>query len=160
MQNPTSTLLQKISSLSSYPLSSYSQKLKVDLTFPSDEDRTKQSFKQESDINHIMARYLRTGVLDFAQKYEPRYGDATGLEFEAGMQTIAAAKSMFADLPSALRTRFKNDPAEFLDFVNDDKNLAEAREMGLLRPEAAPVAVAVPVAPAVPAAPPQAAVTL
>lgn len=136
MQNPNSLLLQQITSLSSYPISSYSTKIKVDITFPADEDRTKQSFKAEADINNIMARYQKTGVLDFAQKHEPRYGDVTGLDFEAGMQAIATAKTMFADLPSSVRARFKNDPREFLDFVQDPRNRDEARELGLLRPEA------------------------
>lgn len=136
MQTPTSSLLEQITSLSSYPISAYSSKIKVDITFPANEDRTKQSFKGEADINNIMARYQKTGVLDFAQKHEPQYGDVTGLDYEAGMQAIATAKSMFADLPSSVRARFQNDPREFLDFVQDTRNRDEARELGLLKPEA------------------------
>lgn len=142
MQTPSPSLLQQITSLSSYPISSYSTKIKVDITFPVDEDRTKQSFKAEADINHIMARYQRTGVLDFAQKHEPQYGDVTGLDFEVGMQAIARAKAMFADLPSSVRARFDNNPAEFLDFVQDERNRDEARAMGLLKPEARAEALA------------------
>lgn len=114
-----------------------------------DPSRTKQSFKAECDINTIIKRYLRTGQLDFAARHEPRYGDATGQDFQAAMLTVAKAQTMFNDLPAALRARFGNDPAQFLDFVHDDKNTEEARELGLRKPVAvSPAAVASPPAPA------------
>lgn len=98
--------------------------------------RTKQSFKAESDINNIMARYLKTGVLEFTQKNEPRYGDVTGFEYQSAMQIVANAKSMFNELPAELRRRFQNEPAQLLAFVQNEANRVEAEEMGLLRPQA------------------------
>lgn len=105
----------------------------ISSTLPS---RTKQSFRDECDINIIMGRYLQTGVIDFVAKHSPQYGDVTGADFQTAMQTVAQANSMFADLPSSLRERFGNDPAQFLDFVADDKNRAEAAQLGLLSKEA------------------------
>lgn len=99
-------------------------------------DFAKQSFKEECDINTIMAKYIRTGVLDFVAKHEPRYGDCTGQDFQDAQLLIAGAQSMFQDLPAAIRARFDNDPAQFLDFVDDPDSREEAREMGLLKPEA------------------------
>jgi len=117
------------------PLHAYSPKIKYQLTCPElPYGRTKQAFKDECDINTILKRFLRTGVLDFTNKREAQYGDTTGLEFNQAMQTVAQAKSLFADLPAGLRARFKNDPAEFLDFVQDDRNMEEARKLGLLKP--------------------------
>lgn len=109
----------------------YGPKLKISLTSTA-VSRTKQSFKAECDINNIMARYQKTGVLDFTQKNEPRYGDVTGFEFQRAMLTIAQSKSMFAEMPSALRARFKNDPREFLEYIHDPRNVEEAQELGLL----------------------------
>lgn len=114
----------------------YGPKVRQQLHMLPGEGRTKQSFKAEADINNIMARYQKTGVLDFMARHEPQYADCTGLEFEAGMQLIARAKSMFEDLPSSLRARFENSPAKFLDFCHDEKNLPEMRTMGLVKPEA------------------------
>lgn len=133
-------------------LSAYSPKNKVQLTC-STKGRTKQSFKAECDINTIVARFLRTGILDFAQKNEPRYGDTTGLEYQSAMQTVAAAKTLFNELPAALRHRFENEPAKFLDFVQDKDNADEARELGLLKPVQEPVQPGAPVAATPPAAP-------
>lgn len=116
-------------------ITAYGPKTTVRTDVSAARDRTKQSFKDECDINHIMARYQKTGVLDFAQKHAPQYGDCTGVEFQAGMQKIAQARSMFEELPSKLRLRFSNDPAEFLEFVQNPANREEAKELGLLKPE-------------------------
>lgn len=112
----------------------YDPKLRVQLVFPAGEGRTKQSFKDECDVNKIMARFTRTGVLDFASKFSPRYEDVTGADFQSAMDTVARANSMFQELPAELRRRFKNDPVVFLDFVDDPANADKARELGLLPP--------------------------
>lgn len=98
---------------------------------------TKQSFRDECDINVIMGRYLQTGVLDFVNKHQPQYITTTGVDFHQAMLLVAESQTMFNDLPSAIRTKFKNNPAEFLDFCHDPKNLPEMAEMGLLRPQTA-----------------------
>lgn len=122
------------------PISAYAPKLRCALTCPElPFGRTKQSFKAECDINNIMAKFVRTGVLDFVNKHEPRYGDVSGLEFQAAQLIVAQGKTMFEELPSHLRARFENDPGAFLDFVGDEKNREEARELGLLRPDSPPV---------------------
>lgn len=118
-------------------VSAYSVKNKVSISFP-DQGRTKQSFKDECDINLIMARYMKTGVLDFVTKHAPQYRDVTGLDYQAAMQQVAKAQSMFMDLPSAIRSRFENNPALFLDFVQDPANEAEMHQLGLLRPDYVP----------------------
>jgi hypothetical protein len=41
---------------------------------------------------------------------------------------------MFEDLPSSIRSRFENQPSQFLDFVHDENNLQEMQQMGLLNP--------------------------
>jgi len=130
-------------------LSAYSPKLRVQITCTKP-GRTKQSFKAECDINTILARFLKTGVLDFTNKNEARYGDTTGLEYTQAMQTVAAARSLFAELPAHLRSRFENEPAKFLAFVQDEKNREEAQELGLLKPATEPVATSA----ALPATPP------
>lgn len=116
-------------------ITAYSPKIRVrvERTTPS---RTKQAFKEECDINTIISRFLRTGVLNFAAKNEPRYGDVTGLEFQESMLKVAQAQSLFNELPAALRNRFDNEPAKFLDFVHDEKNREEAIKLGLVSPKA------------------------
>lgn len=121
-------------------ITAYGPKNRTLLCFPPTEGRTKQSHKAECDINVIMSRYMQTGVIDFVTKHQPHYGDVTALDFTTAMNQIAQAQSMFHDLPSAVRNRFENNPALFLDFIQDPRNKAEAHEMGLLRPDYQPSA--------------------
>ena len=109
--------------------------------------RTKQAFKDECDINKIMARYQQTGIDEFAHRHKGQFSDVTGYDFQEAMQTVASAQSLFHELPSSIRTRFENDPGKFLDFVHDPDNASEMHEMGLMRPDYQPPsanAVAVP----------------
>lgn len=122
-------------------ISAYGPKLVIEHDF-SQGGRTKQSFTAECDINNIMARYQKTGILDFVNQHEPQYGDATGADFAAAMQVVAEGQSMFNDLPSELRAQFDNDPAEFLEFVSNPANKKEMAQMGLLNPEATALALA------------------
>lgn len=98
--------------------------------------RTQQQFKDECDINQIMAKYQKTGALTHVAANAPHYGFADSIDFNAAMQTITRAEQMFADLPSSLRKRFGHDPAAYLDFVSDEANRPEMAELGLLSDEA------------------------
>lgn len=116
--------------------SGYSEKIRVAKTFDENSRWTKQSFKDECDINTIMSRYMRTGEMPMINVSYPQYLDCTGIDFQNHMQFIAGAQSMFNELPSDVRNRFKNDPAAFLDFCSDEKNRPELAQMGLLSVDA------------------------
>lgn len=138
---------------------SYGPKLKITILFTG-LGLAKQSFKDECDINHILARYRKTGVLDFQQKMEPQYGDVSAIDFQDAQLLIAKANGMFAAMPAHLRNRFENEPAKFLAFVQDERNRNEAEDLGLLKvkpeaPVAAPAASGQPTVnpPAAPATP-------
>jgi len=92
---------------------------------------TKQSFTKECDINNILKKYQKTGAIDHVNKNEASYGYATSDDFTASMAIVAKGQSMFEELPSTIRTKFENDPAKFLDFVQDENNLKEMQELGL-----------------------------
>lgn len=112
----------------------YGPKLKQSITFQGP-GKTKQSFKDECDINTIMARYQVSGLIDHFNPSQPQYLDCTGADYQLAMQTVASAMSMFQELPSSVRSRFENDPAKFLDFAQNPENLPEMAEMGLARPD-------------------------
>jgi len=92
---------------------------------------TKQSFTRECDINNIMAKYQKTGTIDHVNKHQGSYGYATSDDFQTALETVARGRRMFEELPSSIRTKFENDPAKFLDFVQDKNNLKEMQELGL-----------------------------
>jgi len=115
-------------------LTAYGPKRKVSITFEG-VGKTQQQFKDECDINTIMARYQQTGLIESFNQKQPRYIDCSGADYQEAMQVVAAANSMFQDLPSQIRNRFDNDPAQFLEFAQNPENLPEMAEMGLARPD-------------------------
>lgn len=113
--------------------SAYTGHVSVGLSIPEGENMTKQSFKDECDINLIMARYQETGFLpDNLNPAQPQYIDATGFDFDLAMNLVAEATSSFNLLPVEVRNEFNHDPGAFLDFVADPANGPRLREMGLV----------------------------
>ncbi len=90
---------------------------------------TKQSFKEECDINNIMLRYQRTGLVDHISKYQPQYHELDGSTYKDLMDKLANANSMFEELPSKARKHFDNDPAQFLDYVNNLQDGADIQQL-------------------------------
>lgn len=109
----------------------YGPKARSKLICP-EKGRTKQSHKAECDINNILARFQRTGVLEFVNNRQAQWGDVTGIDYQNAMNLVAETKEHFAELPSNVRNRFNNDPVEYLDFVSDLGNTDEAIKLGLL----------------------------
>ena len=114
-------------------ITAYQQKKRHQIDFGK-KSRTKQAHAKEADINHIMRKYLKTGLMEHSRNHQPDYGFATSDDFHTSMNIITKANSMFEDLPSSIRSRFENKPEQFLDFVNDESNKEEMLEMGLLDP--------------------------
>lgn len=96
--------------------------------------RTKQAHKAECDINTIMAKYARTGLINHVAKYKGAYEDLPdGNDFQEALHIQMQANEAFMSLPSKIRSEFENDPGQFLAFVSDPANKDRMREMGLLR---------------------------
>jgi len=98
--------------------------------------RTKQSFKEQCDINWIMERYNKTGQFPDLVKREGKYGDFSSAgTYQEALNVVRHAEIQFASLSSAVRERFLNDPARFLEFVGDPSNVDEMVELGLATAE-------------------------
>jgi len=115
---------------------------------------TQQQFKKECDINHIMAKYQKTGLVDHVSKHGGDYSDLTDVPtYHDAMNKIISANESFSSLTSSIRSQFKNDPALFLDFVSNPENEQQMREMGLLPPAPPPQPDVLPVEDTPPPAP-------
>jgi phage internal scaffolding protein len=106
---------------------------------PQGEGRAQQQFKNDCDVNWIMEKFQRTGVISHVNQFQPEYGFANSQTLHQAMNIVAKAESMFAELPSKIRNEFENSPSKFLDFVQNPDNAAKAKELGLeLAPGVAP----------------------
>lgn len=104
------------------------------IDFTNSVDMTEQSHKKECDINYIMRKFQKTGIIDHVREHEGEYMDIPAVDFRQAQETILTATQMFADLPSQARKKFDNDPAKFLEYVQDPKNKNDLHTMGLLDP--------------------------
>lgn len=119
-----------------------------------DESLTRQSFLEESDINTIVRRFGLSGQLP-TDVAIPRFEDFSEVfDFHSAMNAVAEARESFDAMPAVVRSRFHNDPGEFVDFCLAERNREEAAAMGLVDPEKAKARSAAVVAPVmVPTAP-------
>jgi len=108
---------------------------RVSLDFTDQKSRTKQSFIEETDVNTIMGRWRRTGVIEHLAKAEPRYGDFdTADDYLSAMQKVKDADSAFLELPAEVRAAVGNNPQGLLAYLADPANLERSRELGLVEP--------------------------
>lgn len=87
-----------------------------------EDGRTKQSFKDLTDVNAIIDRHTRAGTLSHLEKFQGQYGDLADFDFVESQNQIAKANTMFERLPAKTRLQFNNDPQKFFEFVNDPEN--------------------------------------
>lgn len=100
---------------------------------------TKQSFRDECDINRIMQRFKKLCSSDYLQNFNNviggSYGDFSDVgDYRSALDQVMRAQGLFDALPAIVRKRFDNDPAFFLDFVSNPDNLEEMRSLGLVKP--------------------------
>jgi len=97
-----------------------------------DPTRAQQNPKDECDINTIVERFKLTGQLPTNVRM-PTSGDFTDVpDFQQAMDAIVNARLAFQAMPAKVRSRFHNDPAEFVAFCDEPDNLEEARKLGLV----------------------------
>lgn len=121
---------------------------RVAIDFTDEPLLTEQAHAAEVNINNIVKRHgidliQKTSVLMSA---DYQFDDLPGNDFQEAMLILKKGQDTFDSLPSELRKKFDNNPAMFMDFVQNPDNLPEMRELGLAQrlPETpAPVEVVV-----------------
>lgn len=93
---------------------------------------TIQSMGPETEISAIIKRYGLTGELPVRRLPEEYGSFDEALDFRAMLEFVKHGENIFSALPSELRGRFGNDPALFMDWINDPINRDEAVKIGLL----------------------------
>lgn len=91
-----------------------------------DASLTHQEFKDESDINVLIARFEKTGSFynplnpPAGEKRLPEFVDCTTVpEFLDAQKLIADSYEQFSTLPAKVRDMCNNSPAAFLAALND-----------------------------------------
>lgn len=114
--------------------------------------RTQQHHAGQVDINNIMAKCRKSGLLP--QRGEPGfYGDFTSVEdYMTCMSRVLNAQKAFMTLPAEVRKEFDNSPGALLQFLADENNRQKAEDLGIIpKPEPKLVKVGEPIPPVDPA---------
>ena len=116
--------------------SAYDVPPSVGLVFDPDDDMTEQNHADECDINLIIERYSRTGVLGdplAMPSVSAQFGDFSEVpSYQTAMNYLVSAQEAFDSLPAKIRKEFDNDPAKLLDFIGKEENYDEAVRLGLI----------------------------
>lgn len=103
----------------------------------SDPTLTVQDARDESDINFIVKQFMKDPTAVSFVNGNPQYGDFTDVpaDYQSALNSVIAANQAFAALPARLRSRFENDPGQFVDFCSNPANLPEMVNLGLATPK-------------------------
>lgn len=101
-----------------------------------DEVVTKQEFKDDANINVIMARYIKTGQVPVHNR-EAFYGDFEDVDsYLETRSRLAHFETLFNTLPSEIRDQFGSRPEQLMEaFADGNPELLE--KLGLIEPEQA-----------------------
>ncbi len=109
------------------------------ISFPPEGNLTEQSHRDDLNINNILKKFQKTGVIDHVKEHGATYGDVPAQDFREAQEIITTASSMFEELPSRARKHFDNDPAKFLEAMqNPDTKTETLHKIGLLNPDYTP----------------------
>lgn len=95
--------------------------------------RTQQHMKNECDVNSILEKYRKTGMINHIQQRQPKYADFSSYQdFKSNLDMVKETFAQFEQLPAHLRKRFQNNPEQLIEFLHDDSNYDEAVKLGLV----------------------------
>lgn len=108
-----------------------------------------QHHKKIVDINNIVSKYKKTGIID-KQRKDGFYGDFTNaVDYDTALNKLRDADKDFSLLPSQLREKFENNPSKLIDFIANSDNYDEAIALGLIEKVDEPQPVVVTIANAI-----------
>lgn len=106
-----------------------------DVLYCDDKSLTQQQFKEETDINKIVARAQQGEAIAHVNERVAQYGDFSQVpSFQEAFAFVKRAGDMFMSMDAFVRERFANDPGRMIAFIQDPKNFDEAVKLGLVKP--------------------------
>ena len=93
---------------------------------------TEQNMTKECDVNEIIKKYDKQGLITHLNRIEAQFGDMTGMDYKESLDLVIKVKAEFDQLPSEIRKEFSNDPAKYLEFMENPENRDRAIELGLI----------------------------
>lgn len=97
--------------------------------------RTEQHHKDNCEIDNILRKYDKTGLITHVNRATAEYGDFTLVnEYQESLNTVINAENAFMELPAHVRKKFGNDAGAFFEYATDPANKDGMVELGLATP--------------------------
>ena len=96
------------------------------------ETRTVQSERELVDVNAIVGRYRKTGLVTHLANRAPMYGDfSESRSLQASLDQVHAATDAFMELPSSVRQAASNSPVTLLEMLATEEGTEALIAAGL-----------------------------
>lgn len=93
---------------------------------------TREEYRADSEINTILAKYRQTGTLPVSQSGQPFWGDFSEIpSLQEAYEVMADAEANYLTLSASVRDASDNNPATFLQMMQDPEGFAALRNAGL-----------------------------
>ncbi|AXL15177.1 internal scaffolding protein [Microviridae sp.] len=93
------------------------------ISFKGTTSLTKQSFREECDMNNIISKFHRTGELPLNfSNVEAQYGVAPTQDLKEALDTIQNLKNEFNDLSEKDKERFEGSYVKYAEFLDEFEN--------------------------------------
>lgn len=97
------------------------------------ESKVQQHFKDEVDINKMIKKYKKTGLMRGISPDKMRFGDFSNVpDYMTLRNKVINIEQLFMKYPSEVRARFDNDASKFVEFMQNSDNFAEAVKLGIV----------------------------
>lgn len=92
---------------------------------------TQQHLKDSTSVTSILERYHKTGEFSHVNHAEARYGDFSQFsDLRDAIHRVKNAQSQFDAIPAQIRSKFNNDPAQLVEYLQNPSNDDEAITLG------------------------------
>lgn len=93
---------------------------------------TEQSHKNQCDVNNIIKKYNKNGLISHVSSMKAEFGDVPLVDYKEMQDRLVKMQGEFNKLPVEVRKRFGNSPFNLISFMEDGNNREEAVKLGLI----------------------------
>lgn len=101
---------------------------KTNIDFSEIPTLTVQEQAESTDINRILRRFQKTGLIEHVNKHQAQYGDFTGVDYQTALNQVREVENTFMQLPANVRAEFNHDPQEWLEHIATPENVEDMKD--------------------------------
>lgn len=94
--------------------------------FCSEPSLTKQSFKDECDINNIVNLFTQTGQMPTVNTMAEQYGDSPNITLKTALDLVKNLNQEFDNLSPEIQAGFNDNPREYAQFLSDYEEMPDS----------------------------------